>query len=317
VPLPPQPTYGRKKPANSRAKRPAADIALQNQSVTSEEQKKRSSDHRAKWMAIKMLQNNQHTLRRPRSLQELRRLSPEAILQPEGGFETLSGFQLAVSEHCAREEKAVTSSKGKTVSSLARRNNGLPLGVSDRNHCRFVCSGDNTGRCLFEADAWCRGYKSGDYRWVCENFHPHTCDWAPAYSKSEKKRTHLESQIVEVNNLVQNTTQLNAMSTSHATRVAGLQHANTKLAKLNSQLQALGPSVGRQTTKYRPYTQTQLARGLLDQVHSSEPPSIDQALEHIKTMTGKTEDTRYASETEDRGTEGYTSYASLDDVYLM
>jgi hypothetical protein len=44
VPLPPQPTYGRKKPANSRAKRPAADIALQNQSVTSEEQKKRSSD---------------------------------------------------------------------------------------------------------------------------------------------------------------------------------------------------------------------------------------------------------------------------------
>ena len=65
----------------------------------------------------------------------------EAILKPEGGFATLSGFQLAVKEHCAiaKEPKVVSCSRSKlTKVAKARLQNDMELGVNDRNMVRFV-----------------------------------------------------------------------------------------------------------------------------------------------------------------------------------
>ena len=136
---------------------PTATSTPRNANTTAEDQKLRNRKSREKWKGVKTLQGAVASLARPRKLRELRAMDSADILQPEGGFTHLSGFQLAMAEHCAKTGKKVTCSNvRKTKVGASRLKLGLPLGTSDRNHYRYVCAGDDTGNCLFQADVWCR-----------------------------------------------------------------------------------------------------------------------------------------------------------------
>ena len=133
-------------PGPAQATKSTAPSGDANAQVGSPGQKRRSRASREKWAEIKVQQNSTQCLARPRKLSELRGISEAAIVQPEGGFSTLGGFQLAIKEHCAKVGKKVSSSNSRTTAAgAARIALGKPVGISDRNRVRFVCSSDPSG----------------------------------------------------------------------------------------------------------------------------------------------------------------------------
>ena len=78
-----------------------------------QDQKLRNRKSREKWKGVKTLQDAVPSLARPRQLRELRAMDSADILQPKGGFTHLSGFQLAMTEHCAKTGKKVTCSNAR------------------------------------------------------------------------------------------------------------------------------------------------------------------------------------------------------------
>jgi hypothetical protein len=208
----------------------------------------------------------------------------------------LSGFQLAISEHCAKTGKKVTSSNSRKAKvGAAKFKLGLPLGISDRNHCRYVCCGDTTGECLFQADVWCRQQQNGKFVWVCEWLREHTCNWCVADAKVTNKANHLKGAIKNATQMLQTATEMHTKSPT-ATSVVGLKHVEQKVAEQTKSLRDLGHSAQSGTHYHRPYGRLELARGLLDKVLDGEAPSATQALDHIFELTGRSEDRRFATD---------------------
>ena len=96
-------------------------------------QQRRNRASRDKWQDVKLQQTAVATLARPHKTSELRALSSKDILQPEGGFMHLLGLRLAVSEHCAKTGKKVTSSNSRKPNvGAAKLKLRLPLGINDQ-----------------------------------------------------------------------------------------------------------------------------------------------------------------------------------------
>ena len=188
--------------AAKRGAKPTVPVAAANQTApptkkTKMTSKERSRCHRAPWKRQATTEQAQPRPW-PRPLATLRSLTPEAILQPEGGFRTKAQFQVAVGELCVKEGKIATCSNSTTRGvGRARRRLGNALGSSDLKHVRYVCASSPT--CGFVADAFCRYTPDTDgFLWQFERFCPHTCSWDPPDGAAAIKATRLGEELQQL-----------------------------------------------------------------------------------------------------------------------
>jgi hypothetical protein len=234
------------KPAAVPAAKPSAPVAAAK--VTAPPTKKpkktgkeRSRDHRDRWKELAS-REQAHPRPRPRSVATLRTLTPEAILQPHGGFQTKAQFQVAVGELCVKEGKIVTSSNStKKGVGPARRRLGNALGCCDRNHVRYVCAGSPT--CGFVADAFCRYVPdTGGFSWQCETFFPHTCSWDPSDGSAAVKAGQLRQQLEQHKAMLTAAQELHAQLPTAST-AKGIGHCHGAIKALEAEIESAGIAI--------------------------------------------------------------------------
>ena len=226
--------------ATKPAAKPTAQVAAANQTAAPTKKPKktskdRSRDHRDRWKELASREEAQPRPR-PRPLAILRSLTPEAILQPQGGFQTKAKFQVAVGELCVKEGKIATSSNStKRGIGPARRQLGNALGCCDRNHVRYVCAGSPT--CGFVADAFCRYTPDTDgFWWQCERFCPHTCSWNPPDGAAAVKATRLKEELQQLQTMLSTAKECHA-NLPTASSAQGIGHCHGAIKALEVQIE--------------------------------------------------------------------------------